>query len=226
MPCWHTPPLRPELSFRGGGFNPRGPGMTYVGAGWLKGLDSDTPAAPHTASLRSSAGSRSLHTLAIVLTPLRGSRRGEVGSLQLLSNDHNYLRFSGPCNLPTRTAKGFQGQIRKITAHPPPWRHGHTCLMQLASTMMLSSNDIYIYTNILLYNFIFMLYLYLWYKEHSLTLPGLSLLPLPVPGLFPSSRSRYLACSPPPGVGVLLFCESDPETLWQCGLASYRALRI
>ena len=71
-----------------------------------------------------------------------------------------------------------------------------------------------------------MLYLYLWYKEHSLTLPGLSLLPLPVPGLFPSSRSRYLACSPPPGVGVLLFCESDPETLWQCGLASYRALRI
>ena len=28
------------------------------------------------------------------------------------------------------------------------------------------------------------------------------------------------------GVGVLLFCESDPETLWQCGLASYRALRI
>ena len=68
-----------------------------------------------------------------------------------------------------------------------------------------------------------MLYLYLWYKEHSLTLPCLSfhplpylacflppapdtwpvpLLPLPVPGLSPSSRSRYLASLLPPAPGT------------------------
>ena len=47
-----------------------------------------------------------------------------------------------------------------------------------------------------------MLYLYLWYKEHPLTLPCLSFHPLPVPGLSPSSRSRYLACPPPPAPGT------------------------
>ena len=48
------------------------------------------------------------------------NRRLKIGIALRHQITANYLRFSGPCNLPTRTAKGFGGQILKITAPPPP----------------------------------------------------------------------------------------------------------
>ena len=48
------------------------------------------------------------------------NRRLKIGIALRHQITANYLRFSGPCNLPTRTAKGVGGQILKITAPPPP----------------------------------------------------------------------------------------------------------
>ncbi len=48
---------------------------------------------------------------------LGAERSRGIGCSQIIAN---YLKFSGPCNLPTPISKGFEGQILKITAPPPP----------------------------------------------------------------------------------------------------------